>query len=122
MKSIISRLLQLTLIIALSGCSKQEADLIIISKDSRHRIEKWLSSINEEIDFREFYFISGDSLEFYLERADGIVIGGGEDVNPVLYEKPEYTLDCGTIDNYRDSIETVLILYALNNNIPLLGI
>jgi putative glutamine amidotransferase len=61
-------------------------------------------------------------MEYFLLRADGIVIGGGEDVNPALYGKPEYLEVCGKVDDFRDSIEGVLIRFAFNNGIPLLGI
>ncbi len=118
----ISRLTSYILILILTGCSYQKPDLILVSKDSRQRIEKWLSSIDPSIDFREFYFVPGDSMEYYLQQADGIVIGGGEDVNPAMYGKPEYTEDCGEMDDFRDSIESVLIHFALSNDIPLLGI
>ena len=110
------------LILIFTGCIDQKTDLILISKDSGHRIEKWLSSVDPGFEIREFYFIPPDSMEYYLARADGIIIGGGEDVNPALYGKPEFLVDCGKVDDFRDSIESVLIQFALSNDIPLLGI
>ena len=122
MKVKVYRLLVLILFVAIAACSHPDTDLIIISKDSEQRIEHWLGSINYNFEFREFYFIPGDSLAIILDNADGIVIGGGEDINPAMYGQPEFMEDCGKVDNYRDSIETLLIQYALENKIPLLGI
>ena len=112
MKSKIYSLVQMILIIALTGCSNQEPDLILVSKDSRHRIEKWLSSIDPEIDFREFYFIPEDSLDYFLDKADGIVIGGGEDINPAMYGKPNKEVLDDLVENtanyFREREEEVL--------------
>ena len=110
------------LILIFPECSDRKSDLILISKDSRLRIEKWFSSIDPGIEIREFYSIPPDSMDYYLIRADGIVIGGGEDVNPAMYGKPEYLEVCGEVDDFRDSIEKVMIQFALLNDIPLLGI
>ena len=121
-KTRISRLAFLMLILIFTGCSDQNPDLILVSKDPRHRIQEWLSSFDPDIYFREFYFFPRDSMEYYLAQADGIVIGGGEDVNPAMYGKPEYLEYCGEVDDFRDSIETVLIRFALGHDIPLLGI
>jgi len=104
------------------SCGHREPDLILISKDTKHRIENWLSAVDPQLTFRECYYISPDSLDIFLDRADGIVIGGGEDVNPLLYGHPEYMEDCGEVNNYRDSLEILLIDFAIANDIPLLGI
>lgn len=47
---------------------------------------------------------------------------GGEDVNPELYGRPGYKDLCELPDNFRDSIEKVMILYAMNEKRPMLGI
>ena len=117
-----TRFILFSLILLLSGCKKIPSTLIIVSKDSHHNIEKWLTSIDPTLTVREFYFVSKDSPEFFLSAADGIVIGGGEDVHPALYGKPMYVELCGETDISRDSIETILIRHALQNAIPILGI
>lgn len=110
------------LALTLASCRNREPGLVLISKDSNARIEKWLSSLDRKTRFREFYYIPSDSMDYFLDRADGIVIGGGEDVNPQMYGEPGYTAFCGEIDDFRDSIETILIRYAIDHDIPLMGI
>ncbi len=52
---------------------------------------------------------------------DGVVIGGGDDINPVLYDEPDDQPDL--YDAERDEFETEVIEYALTGRpIPLLGI
>ena len=96
--------------------------LILISKDSDKHIAKWLISIDSSIIVKEAYKMKKDSLKFYMQKAGGFVIGGGEDVNPELYHKPEYKNVCEEPDNYRDSLELIMINYAFKNKTALLGI
>lgn len=111
----------LTLIVLFS-CQKKGTTLVLISKDSHSNIEHWLKGLDSEISTRVFYDLPRDSMQFFLEKANGIILGGGEDVNPLQYHKPEYDTICETPDNFRDSIETLMIDYALLNKVPLLGI
>lgn len=122
MKKIYTSTIYLFIVLLLLSCSNREQTLILISKDSNSRIEQWLKTIDPEIKTRVFYAISNDSMNYYLEKANAIVIGGGEDVNPVRYKKPEYRPICGTIDDFRDSIEFLMINFALEKQLPLLGI
>jgi len=117
-------LLAIMLFTALIGCNtaNKQAALILISKDYNSNINSWLKKIDPEITTKVFYTIPTDSMEYYLQHADGIVIGGGEDVNPLLYNKHEYDSLCDKPDNYRDSIEFLMINHAMKHNIPLLGI
>ncbi len=110
------------MLIVLFSCQKKETTLVLISKDSHSNIEHWLKGIDSEISTRIFYNIPKDSMQFFLEKANGIVLGGGEDVNPLQYHKPEYDTICDAPDDFRDSIETLMIDYALFNKVPLLGI
>lgn len=96
--------------------------VILISKDKSENIKKWLLQSDSTIVTKEFYFLAPDSQQYYLTKSNGIVIGGGEDINPSLYKKEDLISDCGKIDNYRDSIEYVLIQHAMKNKKPILGI
>ncbi|MES2380320.1 MAG: gamma-glutamyl-gamma-aminobutyrate hydrolase family protein [Bacteroidota bacterium] len=96
--------------------------IILISKDKSENIKKWLLQSDSSVVTKEFYFLSPDSQQYYLAKSNGIVIGGGEDINPGLYKQEELISDCGKIDNYRDSIEYILIKHALKNKKPILGI
>ena len=119
-----SKILLLALIfISLFSCQKEnDKMLILISKDSHANIEQWLKAIDPDISTKVFYDIPRDSMSFFLKKANGIIIGGGEDVNPLLYNKPEYISVCEAPDNFRDSIEVLMIEYAMRKKIPLLGI
>lgn len=110
------------LIIILFSCQKPKEKLILVSKDSHSNIEHWLKAIDTDINIRVFYDIPKDSMLYFLKQASGIIIGGGEDVNPLQYNKPEYVSVCEAPDNFRDSIEILMIDFAMQNKISLLGI
>lgn len=57
-----------------------------------------------------------------LEKCDGIVLSGGEDVHPRFYNKPEYLELCQEIDEKRDAFEMKVLDYTTRHNLPLLGI
>ena len=51
---------------------------------------------------------------------DGLLISGGNDVSPSMYDRQE--TKCGTLDLNRDRIEKKLLEAALEKNMPVLGI
>lgn len=57
-----------------------------------------------------------------IKKCDGIVLSGGEDVHPRLYNKPEYLELCQEIDEKRDAFELKVLEYTTRHNLPLLGI
>lgn len=57
-----------------------------------------------------------------IKRCDGVVLSGGEDVHPRLYNKPELLDLCHEVDEPRDEFEWKVLDYTEENNIPLLGI
>jgi len=116
------RLAIIICIVFLFSCGSAHHEYILVSKDSQLKVTHWLSAIDSTTAFKDCYQLPVDSLKFYLLRAKGIIITGGEDVNPELYQKPDYAEVCGIPDNYRDSLETLLIRFAFKNKVPLLGI
>lgn len=106
----------------LLGCNSKKQKIVIVSKDSTHTVRDWISKYDPSLKIVEFYTLPKDSMAYYLVRANGIIMCGGEDVNPKLYDRSDYMEVCGKIDNYRDSIEQILIKYAMNMNTPILGI
>ena len=54
--------------------------------------------------------------------ADGIVLTGGEDINPLMYGDSSNLLLCEAMDFRRDTIEKKLFDYALSEQIPFVGI
>jgi putative glutamine amidotransferase len=57
-----------------------------------------------------------------IEKCDGILLTGGEDVHPRFYNKHEYLEYCHEVDEKRDEFEWKVLEYAETNQLPLLGI
>ncbi len=94
-----------------------EPTTIILSKASQNYVD-WISDDNTLI--LDAYRISNtDSI---LALADGIIITGGEDINPLLYNDTSNLKVCGNIDHRRDTLEKKLFDYAFENKIPLIGV
>ena len=97
------------------SCS--EPTTIILSKASDNYVN-WIEDKNTVI--LDAYRISNtDSI---LAIADGIIITGGEDINPLLYNDTTNLKVCGKIDHRRDTLEKKLFDYAFENKIPLMGV
>src|SRR6056297_74027 len=90
---------------------------IILSKASKNYI-KWLSSDSTII--LDAY--KSENIDSLLNIADGIVLTGGEDINPLMYSDTVNIKLCGVIDNERDTLEKRLYDFASSNKIPLLGV
>jgi len=105
-----------------AGCQSGPTNLVLVSKDYDNRFAEWLPMAGRKCTPVNMYTVSSDSIEYYLSKANGIIISGGPDVNPAIYGKASETDRCESIDNRRDSLELRMIRYAMDNNIPLLGI
>ena len=59
-----------------------------------------------------------------IEQCDGIVLTGGEDVHPSLYNRPEFLSLCNPnfMDERRDEFEWKVCEYIFKNQAPVLGI
>jgi putative glutamine amidotransferase len=57
-----------------------------------------------------------------IEKCDGIVLSGGEDVHPRLYNKAEYVPYCDEINEQRDAFEWEVLSHVESKKLPLLGI
>ena len=90
---------------------------IILSKASENYID-WIKDKN--VILLDAYTIKNtDSI---LHLADGIILTGGEDINPLEYNDTTNIKMCGDIDYERDTLERKLFDFALNSKIPLIGI
>jgi putative glutamine amidotransferase len=110
------------LILVLAGCSHKPDTEIIISNIYNTHFHNWLMQTGDKMNLKDMYSVSADSVEFYLSKADGIIISGGGDVNPALYGMEDEIWKCEGIDDRRDTLEIRMIKYAMENNIPLLCI
>ncbi len=111
-------------VIFLTSCSQSgQKPVVVVSKDYGKKFTTWLHKQDTNITVISLYGIHDqDSIKKILRKADGIIISGGEDVNPSLYGEPEEITRCGKINIYRDQLEMNMIKYALNHKVPLLGI
>ena len=90
---------------------------IILSKASSNYI-KWME--DEDVIILDAYTIKNtDSI---LKLADGIILTGGEDINPLEYNNTSNLKVCGDINYKRDTLERKLFDFALSNKIPLIGV
>ncbi|MFQ5933927.1 MAG: gamma-glutamyl-gamma-aminobutyrate hydrolase family protein [Dehalococcoidia bacterium] len=62
---------------------------------------------------------SNVSLDAVLDSIDGLVLSGGEDIDPAYYDDPPQN---STPDMERDAFELPLITSALDRDMPILGI
>ena len=57
-----------------------------------------------------------------LELADGVILTGGEDINPLQYNDTINLSVCEDINYQRDTLERKLFDFAFKNKIPLIGV
>ena len=75
---------------------------------------------NENIIILDAYTIRNtDSI---LQLTDGIILTGGEDINPLQYNDTSNIKVCGPINYKRDTLERKLFDFAFENKIPLIGV
>ena len=92
-------------------------ETIILSKASINYIN-WIDG--KDIIILDAYTIKNtDSI---LKLADGIILTGGEDINPLEYNNTSNLKVCGDINYKRDTLERRLFDFALENKIPLIGV
>ena len=101
----------------LLSCSPSEKKNILLSKSSFNYV-KWLEDENYNI----LNAYQANNLDSLLSITDGIVLTGGEDINPLMYDNASNLDLCETINHYRDTLEKLIFDYAFNNSIPTIGI
>jgi putative glutamine amidotransferase len=94
---------------------------VAVSKSSAS-YEAWLTGADEDIEIINMYGMPVDSALFILSTCQGLLLTGGEDVNPAYYGKLNELSKCEEINNYRDSLELALINRALLVRMPVFGI
>ncbi len=103
--------------IILNGCQKTNSKTIILSKSGNNYI-KWIE--DENIIILDAYTI--ENTDSILALADGIILTGGEDINPLLYNNTSNLAMCEPINYRRDSLEQKLFDFAFRHQIPLIGV
>ncbi len=103
--------------IFLLSCQQSHKKTIILSKASKNYIE-WIEAEN-------IIILNADTInnvDSILLLADGIILTGGEDINPLEYNDTTNIKVCGRINYSRDTLERKLFDYAFENKIPLVGV
>ena len=108
----------LFLLFCVASCDKNnKKKMIILSKASDNYIN-WIES--RDILIIDAYNIS--NIDSILNLADGIILTGGEDIYPLMYNDTNNIKLCGEFDFRRDTLEKKLFDYAFNNKLPLIGV
>jgi putative glutamine amidotransferase len=84
--------------------------------------ERWIKSGNEDVSV--VMLKPGEGEDSFVSHCDGVILAGGEDVQPALYGKPEYVEEYKLTDfnPERDTFELSVIKEAEEFKVPLLGI
>ena len=98
-------------------CQKHSKTTIVLSKASQNYID-WISEKNVVV-LDAYRIKNTDSI---LQLADGIILTGGEDINPLEYNDTVNIAVCGDINYRRDTLERTIFDFAFNNKIPLIGV
>ena len=110
------------ILLTLTSCeNKIPPTVIAISKASDNYIN-WLKRADSTVQYVNLYSLPLDSALNLLADCDGLLLTGGEDVFPGIYDKEGDTARCGTIDFYRDTLEINLVLRAIDIEMPIFGI
>ncbi len=124
-------LITFSILVIFSGCSTPEKHnpepvRIAISKavpeKSYKNYIKWLKAADSTIVCIDMYHLGVDSALKVLETCDGLLLTGGEDINPDRYGSVFDSTKCDLPDNYRDTLEFALIGKALKLKLPIQGI
>jgi len=113
MKKLLLILLCLSL---LFGCL-EDKKIIILSKASKNYIN-WIE--DKDLIILDAYTI--ENTDSILKLADGIILTGGEDINPLEYNDTVNIKVCGPINYQRDTLERTLFNFAFKNKLPLIGV
>lgn len=109
----------------INSCSNKDNLRIAISKgigSSNYELyEKWLKSVDKNIEVINLYGLQYSEALEILETCDGLVLSGGPDVHPAYFGREEDTARC-KIDLYRDTLEFKLINKADSIKLPILAI
>ena len=103
--------------VTLFSCQKEQQKTIILSKASSNYV-KWIE--DENVIILDAYTI--ENTDSILALADGIILTGGEDINPLEYNDTANIKVCGKINYQRDTLERKLFDFAFKNKLPLVGV
>jgi putative glutamine amidotransferase len=117
-------------LLGLSSCTNEIDDpvqvRIALSRaypaDSYANYFNWISSLDSTAISMDMYNMPLDSAIKKFRECSGLLLTGGTDINPALYQDSINTYRCSTIDDYRDLLELTLIDSAMSWGMPILGV
>jgi len=101
--------------------SKDKPMKIAVSKATKNYIN-WLKKVDSAVIFINMYELDLDKAIKELKDCSGLLVTGGEDVQPGYYGKADEKGLCGNMDPKRDTLEIALIKKAIEIKMPVLGI
>ena len=110
-------------IIFMNGChsDKKEPMKIAVTK-AKTNYMNWLRKGDSTLNLVDMYAMDVDTALRELEHCSGLLVTGGEDVQPGYYGKEEEQHLCAEMDPRRDTLEIALVRKAVEMNMPILGI
>jgi putative glutamine amidotransferase len=121
MKKLFRQLIVCSILIAVAVNFSYGQVRVAVSKSSGN-YETWLMGADPDIVMVNMYGMTVDSALFVLSTCQGLLLTGGDDLNPAYYGKLNELSKCEDINNYRDSLELALINRALLVRMPIFGI
>ncbi len=87
--------------------------------DKYDQYVKWIRSANPEVEIVRLSRGAGIRVD---QRVDGLLLTGGDDVDPALYGSSDPARESKGVDRSRDEFEFDLIRIALEDEMPILGV
>lgn len=117
-------------LLTLAGCESHQEEAIplkiALSKgypaDSYASYYNWVGSMDSMASCLDMYNMPIDSALLLFRSCSGLIMTGGTDINPALYDQSGDSGRCMTIDDYRDELELRLLDSAVAWGMPVLGI
>lgn len=107
----------------ISAAHAQKGPVVLLSQSyGNGTYEAWLKRQYPEVRTVSLYHVAKDSVDYWLEKGDGFLMTGGEDIYPGRYGKEKDTASCGAFDLHRDSLEIRILDAAFKKKKPIFGI
>jgi putative glutamine amidotransferase len=97
-------------------------DIITIGITDCGRYENYRKWIEAERDVKVVRLSHHENNLSDIDKCDGILLTGGEDVHPRFYHRDAYIERCHEIDEQRDEFELKVLEMTEKKHIPVLGI